>query len=357
MNRSDFPIPPELRERLERASNDERRSDLERVWALLGRIDDPTADTDADSPDSEAAWQAVQDRVQPPSQNGTAPASPDPATAERAEDRSPQRPSSRQRHLPSWTLVAAAAVVLVVAGLWMWSQPERVTTEAGEMTAVTLPDGSAVELNSATTLSYPRGLATWPLIGSDERAVTLQGEAFFEVEPGETPFVVETPNARVEALGTSFNVRARSEGTELETHVALASGSVQIGATESTPAQPIVLDREGAVGEVVGDVVRTSSDDEVGTGNQAWVWREQGFAASDRSLGSIFDDLERRFGVTLTLTDSTIAQERMTLFYPSQTDLETILHDISVAKDLEYRETSTGFELAPAGSPSSDSVR
>jgi hypothetical protein len=35
----------------------------------------------------------------------------------------------------------------------------------------------------------------------------------------------------------------------------------------------------------------------------------------------------------------------MTLYYPRDTDAQTIIHDIAVAKGLSYRPTSQGYEI------------
>ena len=68
---------------------------------------------------------------------------------------------------------------------------------------VTLPDGSTVKLNASSKIEYPEHF------GAGIRNVKLSGEAFFEVTKDSVhPFRIETANASVEVLGTSFNVAA-----------------------------------------------------------------------------------------------------------------------------------------------------
>ena len=74
----------------------------------------------------------------------------------------------------------------------------------------TLPDGSIVWLNSASTFSYAAKFGK-------TRSVTLVGEAFFEVEKDSKPFNVETNHGTVEVQGTSFNVKAYSHDNDFET--------------------------------------------------------------------------------------------------------------------------------------------
>jgi ferric-dicitrate binding protein FerR (iron transport regulator) len=81
-------------------------------------------------------------------------------------------------------------------------------------TVITLPDGSTVKMNANTRIEYPEHFA------ADARKVKLSGEAFFEVTRDTAhPFIIETDNASVEVLGTSFNVSAYPEAGVVEVNV------------------------------------------------------------------------------------------------------------------------------------------
>lgn len=89
-------------------------------------------------------------------------------------------------------------------------------TEAhpANFTVITLPDGSTVKMNASTKIEYPEHFA------ADVRKVKLSGEAFFEVTRDTAhPFIIETKNASVEVLGTSFNVSAYPEAGLVEVNV------------------------------------------------------------------------------------------------------------------------------------------
>lgn len=66
---------------------------------------------------------------------------------------------------------------------------------------ILLPDDSKVKLNHSTSISYDK--ENW----NTKRLLNLDGEAFFDVEEGET-FTVRTDNGSVEVLGTTFNVKS-----------------------------------------------------------------------------------------------------------------------------------------------------
>ncbi len=76
-----------------------------------------------------------------------------------------------------------------------------VATPRGGQYLVTLPDGTRVWLNAASSLRFPTAFS------GNSRQVTLKGEAYFEVaEDKSKPFLVSINNSQVEVLGTHFNI-------------------------------------------------------------------------------------------------------------------------------------------------------
>jgi ferric-dicitrate binding protein FerR (iron transport regulator) len=316
MNREDQRhIPDDLRDRLAEEPADEQIV-LEQVWHMVGAaelIDD-------DAPSADDTWAAVRARTEPAANGASRP----------------------PRHRMLWA-VAAGLLLLVAAGALLWRQPATVVAPAGAHAVATLPDGSTVELNSGTTLSYPRHFSAWPFMPTRRRVVRLRGEAFFDVQPTNRPFVVETFNARIEVLGTRFNVRARAGRDTGETHVILAEGQVRVQ-TATQPDAAVTLTEAGQASRVPATSTPTPPQS-VGI-DRALAWRQQGFAVSDWPLPAIFDELERRYDLRITTRAGAAAlADSMTLYYPRHTDAETIIHDIAVAKGLAYRATHRGFEI------------
>lgn len=96
-----------------------------------------------------------------------------------------------------------------------------ITTPAGGQYTVVLPDGSRVQLNAASSLTYPTSFK------KDERVVSLEGEAYFDVaRQPERPFKVVSGMQTVEVLGTHFNINAYRDEAGIRT--TLVEGSVKV---------------------------------------------------------------------------------------------------------------------------------
>ncbi len=332
----------------ELADSGEEEQDYERIWTLLQRLDEKRAA----SYDVDDEWEQLADRLDlngAATQTSDSDASASPAQQRRASDRDPRASeASAPARLQRWKQVmTVAALVLCVVGvglLW-WSQPATVSTAGGERTVVTLPDGSTAELNGTTTLEYPRGFSSLPFVEASVRRVQLEGEAFFSVVEGERPFRVETPNARVEVLGTAFNVQSRETDGTPATSVAVESGRVQV--TPQSPsgseAESVLLDESGETSRVVGTNAPTPPKTIALKYVQAW--RDGGFAMSDASVPTILRELEYRFGTSLRLGVPVAETDTMSLYHAQDAQLEDVLRDICLIQDLTYRETSQGYEL------------
>jgi transmembrane sensor len=315
--------------------DDEETQVFDRIWALFRRVDE----AEKSAYDVDDAWARLADRLDLEGEEG--------GRASSGEQRAPDRPSrpapgGRFRRRTSALVLAVVLVGIIGAGVW-WSQPVSVHTTPGEQTVVSLPDGSTAELNGGTTLSYSRGFTSVPWVGSVDRRVQFDGEAFFSVVEGERPFRVETTNARVKVLGTAFHVRARPAGQQSETRVVVASGRVQFASAADT-AGSVVLEGEGASSAVRGSSTSPSAPHSVDL-KYVEAWRTGGFALSRASLPTILRELERQFGMSLDLRVPAAETDTMTLHYARDAELEAVLRDICLIQNLSYRETSQGYEL------------
>lgn len=150
-----------------------------------------------------------------------------------------------------WAVASLAAAALV-ALVWLGARRDRgevrpftesAVTAVGELRTLNLPDGSTVQLNTATAVSYRYS-------ASERRVILERGEAHFTVASDvRRPFLVFADGVRVRAVGTAFGVRRRTEGVE----VLVTHGKVQVehggeaarvgpeSGSSQVPTPPVVL--------------------------------------------------------------------------------------------------------------------
>jgi ferric-dicitrate binding protein FerR (iron transport regulator) len=107
----------------------------------------------------------------------------------------------------------------------------ELSTPRGGQFKITLPDGTRVWLNAASSIIFPTAFT------GKNRPVKITGEVYLEVKQDQLhPFIVETGNATVEVLGTSFNINAYADDGKILT--TLLDGSISLKAGRSVIIKP-----------------------------------------------------------------------------------------------------------------------
>jgi len=116
---------------------------------------------------------------------------------------------------PRWRIAAAGALMLAGAplaayGIHAWTAPpapratfETFRTGIGQQADVTLADGSVVTLDTASTLKVR--------LGGGVRQVTLGGQGWFRIKPGDTPFRISAGGRDFTAREGTFDVRTDAD--------------------------------------------------------------------------------------------------------------------------------------------------
>ncbi len=221
-----------------------------------------------------------------------------------------------------WITGIAASFILAIGALFLLSPSNQqiFDTATAESNTINLPNGSAVYLNANSTISYSE--KTWP----EERKVSLQGEAFFQVTKGNR-FVVSTEYGSVEVLGTSFNVRVRNQRLE----VSCKTGKVRVSSPDNSSSQVItpgliVVAKAGVVGE----------PEEIDV-DQVDNWRNGEYDFEAVLLTEVLEEFARQFDIELTYdkTDPEI-KDRVYNGYFSNTNLNEAIQLICNPMGLKY---------------------
>ncbi|MEM6328272.1 MAG: FecR domain-containing protein [Bacteroidota bacterium] len=278
----------------------------------------------------------------------------DPTEAENAERRAPRRRTHAEsrpavlsdarpaRARPSrwaWRAVATFAVVAfgaLTTFLYLRDAGfQRVV--AGEQTLVALADGSEVELAPGAILMIPRE-------GSDEdprQARLMTGTALFDiVRDPSAPFHVETPNADVTVLGTTFSVEITEVQDEDATRVTLASGRVQVAPRE-LDEQAVTLEPGQSTEVVRFDAPSTPRATDVAADLE---WTGTLFA---RELSAA--EVARRIGQATGLrvdVDAALAGEPVSGTFHLDDGAEMALRPLALTLGADLLRTPDGFRLA-----------
>lgn len=167
------------------------------------------------------------------------------------------------------------------------SRMNTITTPNGGEWEIRLPDGSAVWLNSASTLKYPLNISKLK-----QRLVELTGEAYFEVKQDkEHPFIVKTNKQKLEVLGTHFNINSYAD--ESVTKTTLFEGSVRVSELNDPASFGLLKPGEQSVLSASGFQVNAVNVDE------AIAWKNGYFMFNNERQESILKKIARWYNVQI----------------------------------------------------------
>ena len=246
--------------------------------------------------------------------------------------------SHRRIQMPMF--VRAASVLLIVAfGVVLWgvlrnhpNNPANLSQQIiekeagnGQKLKTFLPDGSIAWLNAGSKISYAKDFS------DSSRLITLEGEAYFEVEKDALrPFVVQTQNVNVIALGTAFDVRSYPQ--ERDVLVALENGSVLVKMDiESNSNDQVVL--KPGNGIKYNSKSKTFEATAVDPDN-AYNWKDGVLYFKNASFDQVIKELERWYGSDIEVRH-----------YNGDTwDYTAKFHDFSLAQVLKSMAFTKNFK-------------
>lgn len=241
------------------------------------------------------------------------------------------RKDNKQHKLYLWTArIASIIMIVLLTSLSVYYYTAKqlkmhdmiVSVDKGQKATIVLPDGSKVWVNSDSKLVYGSRFT------SKERVLELEGEAYFEVAPDKNrPFIVETDNFSVKALGTSFDVKSYKEDSWAAT--VLMSGKVEVKSKKETlilePDQRILFDK--ITGKMEKSIVTDAGD------YSGWMYNTLSFEAE--TFENIVQTLQRLYNTRIIFETESLKKYRFT-GTPGNTSLESILQILSLTSPLSY---------------------
>lgn len=258
---------------------------------------------------------------------------------------------SRWRVRSLYAVAAAAVLALAVVLITPLFRPKggkpvsEVSVKNGSRTRMLLPDGSQVWLNAGSKLVYGSNMAE-----ENERIVTLEGEAFFDVAKNpDKPFLIKTSKITIRVLGTTLNVKAYPADTATE--ATLITGKVQVNINQN-PEQRIVLapmekfilnevtvppaanGLNSAKQYTVADIRPVyETKDSIIYQETAWVKNQLVF--NNETLAELAPKLERWYGIEIDINSQNSGSHRYTGIFDKET-VEQAFRAMQLVKPFKY---------------------
>ncbi|SFW17794.1 FecR family protein [Chitinophaga sancti] len=248
------------------------------LYAELKQLWDAAADMPPTPFNREEEWQALSQQISDPSAHVVE------LKREIASSTREEAPGVTAPFLPftKYAWVAASLSLIVVTGIYLWTAREQhIAIHALKVERVTLPDGSTIQAQPATTLEYDPAFT--------RRCVSLtQGEAYFSISPDEKrTFIVQLPRSTVTVLGTSFHVKVSGTTEKVD----VREGKVRL----TTHTDTLILTR-GLAAQVTS----------------AGKLLQPNLSFTNEEAGTVATALSAYFQVNITLPDSTFRKKKIT---------------------------------------------
>ncbi|CAL1518988.1 FecR domain-containing protein [Chitinophaga sp. MM2321] len=194
-------------------------------------------------------------------------------------------------------------------------QYNTLATPKGGQFVVTLPDGTLVWLNAASSLRYPTSFA------GGERRVELTGEGYFEVtkDPAR-PFYVQVQGMEVAVLGTHFNVMAYADEGIIKT--TLLSGAVKVTHGHSS-AQLLPGQQAGLPATAAGFTVKPADIEQV------MAWKNGLLSLEDADVPAVMRQIARWYNVDIRY-EGPVPERRFIGAISRQVNLSAILKALEI---------------------------
>ncbi|UZR97393.1 FecR family protein [Chondrinema litorale] len=195
----------------------------------------------------------------------------------------------------------------------------EISTISGQKKNITLPDGTRVILNSSSSISFEK-----EFLKSNERRITLKGEAYFDVTKNKTkPFIVSTNSVETKVLGTSFNVKLDSN----KVYIALVEGRVEMknqdNIIELTPEEMGIADM------LDSSLYKTYFDIQEITG-----WKDGKLVLKDANYNEVMQRLQEWYGVEFEQKGKTPTGTINTIY--DNVSLSEVLLGLSFTYNFDY---------------------
>lgn len=228
-----------------------------------------------------------------------------------------------------WMAAATVAMLIAMSG-WLYnivsdSEPAFIvaSNNTGIVQKVTLPDGTIINLNTCSRLTYPESFS------GKSREVFLDGEAYFDVAHDKRhPFIVRAGELKIRVLGTKFNVNA-------STLVPQITATLIEGSIEAVTGKKNILMKPNQQLKYDASSGRVSLT-ELTNASREIRWTQNVWVLSDTPLLDICQRLEQQFNIKIIIMNDELIGKSFTGEFYTNESLESILKTMQISTPFEY---------------------
>lgn len=237
-----------------------------------------------------------------------------------------------------WMAAATVTMLIAMSG-WLYnivsdSEPAFIvaSNNTGIVQKVTLPDGTVINLNTCSRLTYPESFS------GKSREVFLDGEAYFDVAHDKShPFIVRAGELKIRVLGTKFNVNASTLVPQIT--ATLIEGSIEAATGKKNilmkPNQQLKYDTSS------GRVSLT----ELTNASREIRWTQNVWVLSDTPLLDICQRLEQQFNIKIIIMNDELIGKSFTGEFYTNESLESILKTMQISTSFQYERKGKNIIL------------
>ncbi|MRG45291.1 DUF4974 domain-containing protein [Chitinophaga sp. SYP-B3965] len=252
-----------------------------------------------------------------------------------------ERTILRRKVFPLARIAVAASLLLAISvGAFFLLRPspqpqlswQTVRNPGGRIMKVSLPDGSWVQLNGGGEIQYPSVFE-----GGRRTVHMLAGEAFFDINRQEQPFIVQTgEGSAVQVLGTRFNIQHLPSSMLA---ITLTSGKIRFEAS-GQPARVLTPGEQLLYTMNERRITEVKQVDTIAAAG----WQQGVLLFRDTDLADVLDVVERYYGVHFV--QGKLRPQRLSARF-SDKSLEEVLRLIGNATDLHFERQGDNIYIRP----------
>lgn len=195
-----------------------------------------------------------------------------------------------------------------------------ITVPPGKDYKIKLADGSEVQLNSASKMSFPLAF------NGNTREITIQGEAYLSItKDAKRPFIVHLPNTTIHVLGTEFNVNTYDNTYE---QISLIKGAIKLKADTST----IMLQPGFSARYQKGQSTQVARFDP----EELLAWRVGTYVFRATTIDDLCKVMQRWYGINVVYDNPNTGQRRFTGYIDKSRPIRHFLDDLEYTGHFNY---------------------